>query len=70
MILIFFFIYLQVKKACGTPTLLPIDKLPPPVNEPPFVPPNKLGTLFDMEMLHHLVQINKSKDFYSHIVDK
>lgn len=66
-----------MKKSCGTPTLLPTEKLPSYNDEDIRTtashekhhskswvsPPNT-------EMLRFLVNIDKSKDFYSKIVDR
>lgn len=69
------FYLFQVKKACGTPTLLPTDKTSSAEDERPAQQPsahnnNKWVSPPNTEMLRFLVTIDKSKDFYSKIVDR
>lgn len=70
----------QVKKACGNPTLLPSEQLPPEdatvmaalsrSSAASTLAGNKWVSPPSTEMLRFLVEINKSKDFYSKIIDR
>lgn len=76
-----FFVRFQVKKACGNPTLLPSEQLPAEDSMSAATTTLTRTTAHSMagnkwvsppntEMLRFLVEINKSKDFYSKIVDR
>lgn len=65
----------QVKKSCGVPNVLPLEKTISHLNDidtrPGQQPVNsKWVPTPNTEMLHFLVTINKSKDFYSNIIDR